>query len=364
MFLNSEILNLVFMRARRQNPVSAPGLRLDVPIVEMADRVLLHVRRKQFGSGYYAACAGLRAQSQALELIASNVANISTTGYRGQQPLFHSLLASAGHQLTDPLNHAINDFGVLEGTRTDLSTGNLERTGNSLDLAIEGKGFFAIQTQTVHASDDSFQVSPKGQLTTAAGDLVLGEDGKPVTLPSSDISISPDGILSASAAVAGKLKILKGNGFLPIRTQPDTLYTRNGNFQVTPKGQLTTAAGDPVLGEDAKPISLPSGDISISPDGTISSGGAVAGRLKVIEFTAGTVPVAVGNSYYSVPAAAVRAATDSNVRQGMLESSNVNSVKAVVDMIAVQRHAEMLERAMTVFESNLDHIAANDLPKL
>jgi len=243
-------------------------------------------------SGYYAACAGLRAQTQALELIASNVANISTTGFRGQQPMFRSMLASTGYQLTDPLNQAINDFGVLEGSRADLSAGNLERTGNSLDLAIEGNGFFAIQAH-------------------------------------------------------GK-----------------TLYTRNGNFQVSSKGQLTTAAGDFVLGEDKKPISLPSGEISISPDGTISAKGAVAGKLQIIELVPGTTPIAEGNSYYSVPATALRPATDSNVRQGMLESSNVNSVKAVVDMIAVQRHAEMLERAMTAFSSNLDHIAANDLPKV
>ena len=258
----------------------------------MAAGVLLPMRRKDLGSGYYAACAGLRAQSQALELIASNVANISTTAFRGQQPMFHSLLASAGYQLTDPLNRAINDFGVLEGSQTDLSAGNLEHTGNSLDLAIEGKGFFAIQSH---------------------GEM---------------------------------------------------LYTRNGNFQVSPKGQLTTAAGDLVLGEQGLPITMPSGEISISPDATISASGAVAGKLKVVEFVPGSVPVAAGNSYYSAPAAALRPAPDSSVRQGMLESSNVNSVKAVVDMIAVQRHAEMLERAMTVFDSNLDHIAANDLPKV
>lgn len=192
--------------------------------------------RKQLGSGYYAACAGLRAQTQALELVASNVANISTTGYRGQQPMFRSLLASADQRLlTDPLNHAINDFGVLEGSRTDLSTGNLERTGNSLDLAIEGKGFFVIKTREA------------------------------------------------------------------------TFYTRNGNFRVSAQGQLTTAAGDLVLGEPESPkkpglpITLPSGDISISPDGTISSGGAVAGKLQIVEFAPGSSPVAMGNSYYSVP---------------------------------------------------------------
>lgn len=242
-------------------------------------------------SGYYAACAGLRAQTQALELVASDVANISTTGYRGQQPMFGSLLASANGELPNPLNHAINDFGVLAGSRTDLSSGTLEKTGNPLDLAIEGNGFFAVQTR------------------------------------------------------AG------------------TLYTRNGNFQISITGQLTTSAGDPVLGEQG-PITMPSGSASISSDGTISTNGAVAGKLRIVEFLPGVSPLAVGNSYYSAPAKQLRPAADSSVRESMLEGSNVNSVQSVVALIAVQRHAEMLERAMTTFESNLDHIAANDLPKI
>jgi len=290
-FLNRSTNNF-FLSIPSLKTLLSAGLRNILPVFALAGRVLLFLRRKKLDSGFYAACAGLRAQSQALELIASTVANISTTGYRAQQPMFRSLLANAGHQISDPLNQAINDFGVLEGSRTDLSTGNLERTGNSLDLAIEGKGFFAIQTP--------------GQ----------------------------------------------------------TLYTRDGNFQISPKGQLTTAGGDLVLAEDGTPITMPSGEISISPDGTISASGAVAGKLKIVDFVPGTFPIPAGNSSYSAPANEVRPASDSSVRQGMLESSNVNSVKAVVDMIAVQRHAEMLERAMSVFESNLDHIAANDLPKV
>lgn len=131
--------------------------------------------------------------------------------------MFRSLLASAGHQLTNPLNRAINDFGVLEGSRTDLSSGNMERTGNSLDLAIEGKGFFEIKTRggMLYTRNGNFRVSPKGQLTNATGDLVLGEaalprdPGLPISLPSGDISISPDGTISASGAVAGKLKIVE-----------------------------------------------------------------------------------------------------------------------------------------------------------
>ena len=240
-------------------------------------------------SGYYAACAGLQAQSQALELTANNLANVNTMGYRAQQALFRSTLAESLASSSDPLNRAVNDFNLLGGSRTDLSAGNLERTGNSLDLAIEGTGFFAVQSQ------------------------------------------------------AG------------------VLYTRNGNFQSSPNGRLTTASGDLVLG-DQGPIIVPSGAISISPDGTLSSEGAVAGKLRIVEFVPGSVPVAIGKSYYSAPQKDVLLAADSCVRQGMLESSNVNSVTAMVELIGIQRKAEMLERAMSAYYSNFDHIAANDLP--
>ena len=147
-------------------------------------------------SGYYAACAGLRAQTQALEVVANNLANINTGGYRGQQPTFHSLLVNASGAAANPLNRAINNFNVLGGTRLDLSQGNLDRTGNSLDLAIEGSGFFAVQTPagTLYTRKGNFQVSPNGQLTTSGGDQVLGTEG-PITLPSGTITISPDGTL-------------------------------------------------------------------------------------------------------------------------------------------------------------------------
>ena len=241
-------------------------------------------------SGYYAACAGLQAQTQALELIANNLANINTTGYRGQLAMFREFLP-AGNESSDPLNQAINDFSVLGGSRTDLTAGSLDRTGNPLDLAIEGGGFFAVKT-------------PAG-----------------------------------------------------------TLYTRNGNFQVSKNGQLLTASGDPVLGEQGAVI-VPAGTLSISADGTLSTNGAVAGKLRIVEFVANTTPVAVGNSYYSAPDNAVRLSPDSRVRQGMLEASNVNSVTAVVNLLMVQRRAEMLEQAMGAFHSNFDKVAANDLPKV
>jgi flagellar basal-body rod protein FlgF len=231
------------------------------------------------------------AQSQALEIVANNLANLSTTAYHGQRPTFRSLLAGAQAAGGNPLNLAINNFDVLSGSRIDSTPGNLERTGNPLDLAIEGNGFFVVQTQ------------------------------------------------------AG------------------VRYTRNGSFQVSTKGQLMTAAGDPVMGEQGV-IVLPAGQISISSDGTISTAGAVAGKLKIVEFAPGTSPVAEGASYYSAPAKAVQPATRSLVRQGMLEASNVNAVAATVGLIVVQRQADMMERALSAYYNEFNRVAAEDLPRV
>ena len=161
-------------------------------------------------SGYYAACAGLRAQTEALELVANNLANLSTTGYRGQQPTFNSLLAGAPAVAGNPLNAAVNDFNVLGGTRIDQSAGNLQQTGNPLDLAIEGGAFFSLQTSngTRYTRDGDFQLSAKGVLITKTGDTVLGERG-PIIVPTGEPTISADGTLSVNGAFVDKLRLVE-----------------------------------------------------------------------------------------------------------------------------------------------------------
>ena len=105
-------------------------------------------------SGFYAACAGLQAQSRALEVVAHNLANLNTAGFHGDQATFQSMLAVSRPALPNVLNNVVNsvlnsaanNFGVLEGTHMDMTAGNLETTGNPLDVGIEGGGFFVIQT--------------------------------------------------------------------------------------------------------------------------------------------------------------------------------------------------------------------------
>jgi flagellar basal-body rod protein FlgF len=242
-------------------------------------------------SGYYAASAGLAAQEQALELVAHNLANLSTTGYRAQQTTFRSLLTGDAAVSVNPLNIAVNNFGVLSGSRLDLSSGSLAPTGNPLDAAVAGGGFFAVQ--------------------------------------------SAEGIL----------------------------YTRDGSFHMTSAGQLVTSEGNAVLGQQG-PITLPNGNVAISSDGTISVDGNIVDRLNLAEFRPGTNLTAVGNATYSAPAGAAQPAVESTVRQGMLEGSNVGAMQGVVQLITAQRNTEMLSRAMSAFDSQLNQTAVQDLPRV
>src|ERR1700691_4866591 len=152
-------------------------------------------------SGYYAACTGLMARTEALETIANNLSNVSTAGFRASHNIFSSLLATTGNSPLSVLNQDANDYGVLSGTQLDTSQGALVKTGNDLDLAMEGPGYFAVQTATgpVYTRGGNFRVSPQGLLITAAGDPVLGDNG-PITIVGQPISISDDGTISANGA--------------------------------------------------------------------------------------------------------------------------------------------------------------------
>lgn len=244
-------------------------------------------------SGFYAAFTGLVAGTQALELAANNLSNISTTGYKSQREFYNSLTASLGNAPQRPLsslNQAINNYGVLGGATVDVQPGMLERTGNDLDVAMQGSGFFVIQTK------------------------------------------------------AG------------------LRYTRNGNFRVDTDGKVLTAWGDPVLDDQSLPLEIPSGPISISSDGTISSQGGVVGRFQTVDFAPGTTLVPEGNSMYTAPKGTPTPAADPQVRQGVLEASNMSPITGTVDLIMIQRQTQLLQQALTIFHNDFNKSAAEDLP--
>jgi flagellar basal-body rod protein FlgF/flagellar basal-body rod protein FlgG len=242
-------------------------------------------------SGYYAAFSGLLARSEALDAAASNLSNSGTKGFRAEREYFRSAIMGPD-ALNSQLNRTVNDFGVLGGNRLDLGQGSLVPTGNPLDLAIEGQGFFAIQT--------------------AAG----------------------------------------------------VRYTRDGQFQRAADGLLTTAQGDPVLDARNQPIRIPTGDVTVGSDGTISVSGAVAANLGIWGFASSDELLPEGVNRYALSAGSKPKAVAAAIHQGSLEGSNQDVIQGTLQLILVQRQAEMMQKALTVFNTDFDKPASEDLPKV
>jgi flagellar basal-body rod protein FlgF len=156
-------------------------------------------------SGYYAAFSGWLARSQALDLAAGNLANAGTAGYRAERDYFRSVILGPD-ALHSQLDSTVNAFGVLGGSRLDFGQGALTPTGNPLDLAIEGDGFFAIQTQqgVRYTRDGQFERSQDGTLTTQAGEPVLDARQQPIRVPAGEVAVGADGAVSVNGALPGK----------------------------------------------------------------------------------------------------------------------------------------------------------------
>jgi flagellar basal-body rod protein FlgF len=249
-------------------------------------------------SGLYAAYTGLLARTQALDTAANNLANAGTVGFRAQRDYFRSALAGSNAAVSSSqAGDAVNNFGVLGGNMIDQGQGAVNATGNPLDLALSGTGFFAIQA----------------------------------------------------------------NGGIQ--------YTRDGGFRRSETGVLQTAQGEPVLDNNGQVITLPTGALAIAADGTISittaDGSAVAGKVGVFQFPADTPLIALGVNRVAAPdGAAPASAVDPTVEQGSLEGANLDAVHGTMQLILVQRQAEMMQKALSVFNNDFDKTAAEDLGRI
>ncbi|RYE09937.1 MAG: flagellar basal-body rod protein FlgF [Hyphomicrobiales bacterium] len=138
---------------------------------------------------------------------------------------------------------------------------------------------------------------------------------------------------------------LMGEGFLEVETADGPRYTRNGALQIDATGTLVDLNGNPVL-SDAGPVKFSDADIdiTISPDGTISTNNGDKGRLRVIEFADAQALAREGDNYFSGPAGV--AAVNTRVMQGSIERSNVSGVTEITTMIRVQRAYQSLASMM------------------
>ncbi|KAA1189076.1 flagellar basal-body rod protein FlgG [Photorhabdus heterorhabditis] len=149
---------------------------------------------------------GLDAQQTNMDVIANNLANVSTNGFKRQRAVFEDLLyqtirqpgAMSSEQTRLPSGLQIGTGVRPVATERIHSQGNLSETNNSRNVAIRGKGFFQVQLPdgtSAYTRDGSFQEDQNGQLTTANGFLIFPT----ITIPdnATDITISRDGVVSA-----------------------------------------------------------------------------------------------------------------------------------------------------------------------
>ena len=243
-------------------------------------------------SGYYAAMTGLVARTQALDTAAANLANAQTPGYRAEREFFRSVLLGPD-ALDSQLGRTVNNFGLLGGDRLSMAQGALQQTGNALDLAIEGEGFFQVQT---------------------------------------------------------------ANG---IR------YTRDGGFHRSRSGQLVTAADEPVLSAAGQPIQVPPGEVAVGADGALSVAGGVVATVGVFSFPAGAQLTPEGANRYVAPEGIAPALSkNAAIHQGAIEAANQDAIQGSLDLIVMQRQAEMMQKALTVFHTDFNKIAVEDIPRV
>ncbi len=214
--------------------------------------------------------------------VAHNLANVTTTGYRAETNAFRALPVVGEGAKT-------RAFVVDSTTGADFSPGVIQHTGRDLDMAVQGKGWIAVQAadgSEAYTRDGSFQINANGVLQTRTGQNVLGDTGPISIPPDNDITVARDGTISA-----------------------------------IPTGQTLTSVA--VVGR-IKLVNPPEADLVKGQDGLF--------RLK---------------SGQPAPAdAGVMLAS------GSLESSNVNMVEAMVNMIALGRSFEMQTRLVTSAQNN------------
>ena len=153
------------------------------------------------------AASGLRSRMESLDMLANNIANASTGGYKADRE-FYSLYAAP--EAEGPISGP-DTLPVIERPWTDFSQGEVRSTGNPLHVALEGKGFFSVNGPggPMYTRDGSFHLSSASQLVTVDGYPVRGTDGNPITLSAATpAEVLPDGTVHQDGQAAGQIAVV------------------------------------------------------------------------------------------------------------------------------------------------------------
>jgi len=168
------------------------------------------------------------ALSRAMDVVANNVANVNTTGFKREVVDFDTYLSH-------PTPKETIAFGIDHGTYRDARQGPMTVTGSPLDLSVQGQGYFQVQTTAGvrYTRSGSFQINNQGEIVTAAGDKVLGDGGQAIIVPddATDLQVSGDGVIAVKSGTGtdmlqvGKLKLVKFANDQALQATGDSQYT-------------------------------------------------------------------------------------------------------------------------------------------
>jgi len=177
--------------------------------------------------------AGARKLTQ-LDFVTNNMANASTSGFKAD----HLYYAMKGKQVQEGAPTALGQTV----SRADFSQGTLRVTGNVFDLAIEGEGFFTIQSKQgkTYTRNGSFILNKNQELVTQTGDYVLGESGK-IIVDGNNITIDKDGSIYSDETLAGKIKVSAFKDPYALVRAPDGHFVDDGKAGLKNAGNYSIA---------------------------------------------------------------------------------------------------------------------------
>jgi flagellar basal-body rod protein FlgG len=168
--------------------------------------------------GLYTAASGMLASMRQMEMVTNNLANAQTAGFKQDRSALSTfdqvMILQQGSPTPNSAGAQLGELGmgaVAEESIVDFTQGSMQQTGRSLDLALEGPGFFTVQTPEGrrYTRDGGFTRDALGRLTNTEGHLVLGVDGNPIQIPPGELTVHGDGTVAVGDQAVGKLALVE-----------------------------------------------------------------------------------------------------------------------------------------------------------
>ena len=211
--------------------------------------------------GLYTAVTGALVAQANVDAISNNLANVDTTGFKRElmqvessdstmvsriqtDPTTAGTSASSGRSAVDPVGMLGSGSRVYD-TPSSFEQGALAQTGNPLDVALQGPGFFTLQTpQGVrYTRDGGFVRDSQGRLSTANGDLVLGTNKGAITLPNGPVSIDRTGTITSNGVLVGRLQLTQFTNPVALRPQGSNRFVDTGTNNAQASNATTVVQG-------------------------------------------------------------------------------------------------------------------------